>query len=411
MPKPVIADEPAKKAAKKREPTRVAGKGQDRQMARTPYKFRGEVADQIEKINKTFEAKVLRNASRLPQFNHISTGCFMLDFALMGGLPQGLGAMYYGWESSGKTTMALKAIAEAQRKFDFLGEDQIVAFVDVESTFDPVWAEINGVDTGRLLLSQPDSGEQAVDIVDALAYSKEVGMIVLDSIPALVPQKLIEESAEDAHVALVARLTGRLCSKLSQSFLTERKRGHHCTFLSINQFRMKIGGFVLGDPRVLPGGMQSNYFHTTKVEMKNKEKMGKDKRGFDVVELNEHGFNIKKAKIGNSIRNGEFQMIANPDNPLGQGTIDEAPTIAEYMKKFGLVEGKAVSKSTGKGSGLYVAAWDERFSSPAALVDRIRNDEEFNLWSRQQIVMIQREERNLPPVPKDGWLMGAIVGE
>lgn len=360
--------------------------------------FSGELAKLIEDANKTYGMRMIRPANRLPTWNHISTGVFILDFALHGGLPQGLATTYYGWESSGKTTGALRAVANAQKKFP----DKRVVWVDPESTFDPIWAETHGVDTSKLLLASPDSGEQAVDIIDGAAYALETSMIVLDSIPALVPQKLIDDSAEDAMVAVVARLAARMCSKLAQSFLTERKRDHWVTILTINQFRYKIGTFM-GDPRVLPGGVQSNYFHTTKVEIKNKETMAKDEKGFEVPDVNEHAFHIKKAKVGASIRNGEFQMVMSRHHASGlpQGSIDDAHTVVAYAKMLGVVEGKP--------KAFVIPEWDLHFGKTAEIEEALRKDSVLNMWMQQRCIMHNREDKGLPPAPRDNWLVGGKI--
>src|SRR5690606_3448584 len=128
---------------------------------------------------------------------------------------------------------------------------QTVAIIDVEGTHDATWSEKNGVDQDKLLVVKPETGEMAVDTADALCSTKEVSLIVVDSIAALTPFKEVEDSADDQHVGLQARLVGRMVRKLTSTLISERNRGHEVTVLFINQYRMKIG-VMFGDPRTMP---------------------------------------------------------------------------------------------------------------------------------------------------------------
>lgn len=406
MPARKTAKKAAKKVVKKKVPARVRDRGDiapDELLVKPknkPKPIKGELQDLMKDIDKTYGVGRIRRASQLPRFNHIPTGIFLLDFALLGGFAEGLPAMLYGMESSGKTTGAMKAIANFQHKHP----NKRVAFVDPENTFDPLWAETQGVDTENLVYADPESGEKAVDLVDAFSRTAEIGMIVLDSIPALVPMKLVEDSAADANVALVARLMGKLCSKLSQSAISERKRGHTVTFLSINQFRARIGGPpAFGVPKMLPGGFQSNFFHMTKVELANYVKLGKDRHGFETPEFNEHKFKITKSKVGASIRNGEFVMIANPDHELGQGTIMDAKTVGSYAKKLGII--------TGNSPKIRLEPWDLTFKKQDELFDAIEKNTQLSNYLKHHCIAKQRENKGLPALPPDGYLVDYNAGE
>ena len=172
-----------------------------------------------------------------------SSGCLSLDIALgVGGYPRGRIIEIYGPESSGKTTFALQAIAEHQK----LGGR--AAFIDAEHALDPVYAERLGVDIDELLLSQPDTGEQALEICDALVRSEAVSIIVIDSVAALVPQAEIDGEMGDSHVGLQARLMSQALRKLSG---TINKTNTTCIF--INQLREKVG-VMFGNPETTPGG-------------------------------------------------------------------------------------------------------------------------------------------------------------
>jgi RecA/RadA recombinase len=144
---------------------------------------------------------------------------------------------------------------------------------------------------------------------------------------------------EDQQVGLAARLIGKFLRKMQQALIDERKRNHYPTVILINQWRMKIG-VMHGDPRTLPGGNALKYVHSVGVEITNKENVdGKDASGNNVVDFNEHMFRIKKNKVGNSIRSGEFKMIRNPSHPLGAGFIDDAATVVTFGRRMGFIEG------------------------------------------------------------------------
>lgn len=346
-------------------------------------------------VNKAMGTGTMRPSSLMRKFTHIETGIFMFDFALLGGLPEGLASMIYGIESSGKSTVAIRIIAHKLQKYP----DKKAIWVDSEQTFDTEWARKHGVDTDRLIVSEPESGEQAIDIIDAVMYAEDVCAIVLDSIPATVPQKISSNSAEDATVGLLAQLMGKMCSKILTSWKKERKRNHYVDVILINQFREKIG-VMFGDTRSTPGGKQPNYLCTTKIEMKNKEIMGKDGYDNEVVDYNQHTFKITKSKIGNSVKTGEFRLILNSDHDLGLGAIDEAGTVVTYAKKMGFLTGG------GKSQKLYGVA--EPFPKQDAIKDYLNDNPDEMLRMKQILIAAQREEKGLPPIPHDGWLLGPV---
>ena len=363
--------------------------------------FEGELAKVIGQINTQYGAKLARPANILPRYSHIPTGVFMLDLALAGGWAEHTASQIVGVESSGKTTLAYLSAAEAQKKYP----DGIVAWIDTDNMFDPGHAARLGVDVSRVILMQPESGEQAVDCLEAFARCREVVLVVLDCIASLVPQKIIDESVEDVQVAVVARLTGKMCSKMSAVFMHERKRKHILSFLTINQFRFKVG-LVFGDPRIIPGGVQQNYFHMTRVEMKNKvlytENEEKDKQ----AEANQHSFSIMKSKTSAGIKNGDFTMIVNPDHPLGFAAIDQSATILGYSMRAGLVV--PVDPSKPKGS-IRCSAFRVTVKNEKEMRSLIVTDPALRLWLIQQTISAARVRQSLPPFPKDGYLCGKLV--
>ena len=303
-----------------------------------PVRSGSELDAIVAQMRKEFGDGVVEPARDKRQPQRIPTGIFSFDMATCGGIFCHCINTFHGIRSSGKTTAALKAVAGAQRKYP----DSTPVFVDQEHTFDPVWAAKLGVDLDRLLVSRPDTGEQAVDIVEAMVRTAEVSLVVVDSVAALIPLKEIEDSAEDAHVGIHAKLVTRMVRKTIAAFTTEAKRGHEIAVIAINQQRSQIGGWSpTGDPISLPGGKALGFYTALQAKFKNKENLTKDDQGFDMLAYNEHAFTIEKNKYNAGIRAGEFQLMrrASEDYPLSEGDIDDAATMVAYAKKMGLYTG------------------------------------------------------------------------
>lgn len=350
-------------------------------------KEKSELDETIEHINKRYGAHSSHKANEVHQPDRISTGSFMLDFALLGGLPISRGSMYVGERSSGKSTMACKAIASVQEQFP----DQRAVLLDIEGTFDPTWAEKLGVDLSSLEVVPCETGEMAVDVGDALIQSKETSLLVVDSVAAMAPIRELDNSIEDQHIGLQARLIGSFVRRITSSFIKERKRGHNITVLYVNQFRMKIGGFGR-DPRSIPGGKALEFGTSVQAIIKNKEHKGKTEEGVEGMEYNEHSFTITKNKVNAGPRTGEFQLIRMDDeeNSLFIGDIDDSSTVLTYAKKFGLY--------TGGGSSWTLDFDDTRlhFSKAAEAIAALRED--INLyWSlRTKVIQEQAIRLGMP---------------
>ncbi len=246
----------------------------------------------------------------------ISTGSLGLDIALgVGGLPRGRIVEIYGPESSGKTTLALHAIAEAQKN------GGSAAFVDAEHALDPVYAKKLGVDIDELIVSQPDTGEQALEIVDTLVRSNAIDVLVVDSVAALVPRAEIEGEMGDSHVGLQARLMSQALRKLTGSISRSR-----CTVIFINQVRMKIG-VMYGNPETTTGGNALKFYASVRLDIRRTGQI-KDR---DEIIGNATRVKVVKNKVAPPFKQVEFDIM------YGEG-VSKVGEVLDLGVKAGLIE-------------------------------------------------------------------------
>ena len=306
---------PVKKIVPKKEESKVEKKdGKANDITETLRSLKTKFGDEV--IMTLDETKHV-------DIDSISTGSIGLDDALgIGGLPRGRIIEIYGPESSGKTTLALHAVAEAQKG------GGICAFIDAEHAMDPVYAKNIGVKLEELLISQPDNGEQALEIVDSLVRSGKIDIVVIDSVAALTPRDEIEGEMGAHHVGKQARLMSQALRKLTGTVAKSKT-----TVIFINQIRMQIG-VMFGNPETTPGGKALKFYTSVRLDIR---RIAQIKKGDEVVG-GRHRVKVVKNKIAAPFRTTEFDLI------YGEGISREGELLA-LGEKFGMVAKAGASYS------------------------------------------------------------------
>lgn len=277
------------------------------------------IAEAISQIKQRFgEGSIMRlGEAKAMRVDAIPTGCLSLDIALgVGGLPRGRVVEIFGPEASGKTTLAQHVVAEVQKM------GGIAAFIDAEHALDPDYAKRIGVNINDLLISQPDTGEQALDIVETLVRSNGVDVIVIDSVAALTPKAEIEGEMGDHFIGLQARLMSQALRKLTAIISKSR-----AVVIFINQLRMKIGVFF-GNPETTTGGVALKFYSSVRIEVRRAAQL---KKGEQIIG-NRVRAKVVKNKVAAPFKNTEFDIMYNEGISLSGDVLDTATNLGVITK-------------------------------------------------------------------------------
>ena len=310
----------------------------------TPAEKEKALAETIAQIEKTYGKGSIKrmNYTVVNKVHSVTTGCLALDLALgIGGLPRGRIVEIYGPESSGKTTLSLHVIAETQKA------GGMVAFIDAEHALDPVYAQALGIDLSRLYICQPDNGEQALDIAEALMRSAAMDVIVIDSVAALTPKAEIDGEIGDSHVGLQARLMSQALRKIAGV----SNKTKTC-MIFINQLREKIG-VMYGNPEVTPGGKALKFYASVRLDVRKGEPIKES----SAIIGNRTKIKVVKNKLAPPFKTVEVDLI------FGKGFSNEG-SILDLAIEYGIVQK----------SGSWFSYNDERIGQGRETVKNLMNE-------------------------------------
>lgn len=286
----------------------------------------------------------------------LPTGVFAVDYATGGGLPIWGSTCFWGPDSGGKTTLGINAMVMAGqicwRCFNLISECSCSgnalrmksSWIDIEGTFDRDWATKVGADPDSYILALAESGEQYINIATQVIKAEDCGLVVIDSLAALAPSSELEAAAEDQFIGLQARMITRMVRNLKQRLIRERKLGHPCAILFVNQMRTKIGQ-LYGDPETMPGGygMKHEFSLLLRLVKKSLRKDGPDRKYFDAKrsknQAERFSFSVKKAKVQTLAGVGEFVRVVEkmPELDLSPGMVDDYATLLSYCKTYNII--------------------------------------------------------------------------
>lgn len=329
----------------------------------------GVVAELIESMEKKYGEGAVMRASDAVGLNvqRFSIGCYRIDFALGGGLPESRMIEIFGNESAGKTTLLLKAIASFQRKY----KNGVCALFDYERTFDPVYAQLLGVNLARLLVFNPDQAEQGADMMNDLLLNKQVPILIgVDSLAAMTPTSTLDVSAEKAEVGVQARLINRLMAKCNTRMKRNLKDPNFptTTVIFLNQQREKVG-VMFGDPTTTPGGVGKNYYCSVRIKLfssgASKKKISEKIKigGFEkeILFARVTSFEVIKNKAGGvPFEDGEYRYFIKPYKGYVPFTYDNEDALYELGRFHGLIavkpkQGFVYRNVTGGKEHLFIA--------------------------------------------------------
>jgi recombination protein RecA len=286
----------------------------------------GSLRDLAKTFQKDYGEAVITFGGTWVNTDRITTGLFPLDLAMGGGFPLNKTMVIWGPESSNKTNIALLTLAEHQRRFP----EKMCAFFDIENSFDPAWAKKLGVKTDDVAVIRPSFAEQATDMFEASIYADDCGLIVFDSVAAMMTAAEMEKSAEQESMGGASKAIGKMCRKINHALTESDKVGRRPTVILINQVRSKVG-FVLGNPDMMPGGNALKHLANIILRVYGKNEMD-NKVSTTMPVKKSVKFILDKWKCPVLNSSGTFSMTTIPHNNFRVGQCDDFNTISEYLK-------------------------------------------------------------------------------
>lgn len=291
----------------------------------------GGVKDVIAQAQKDHGDKIAHSGAEFVDYERIPFGVFPLDLATGGGIPEGKMSMIYGPESSGKTNIALKLMASYQ----FIYPDRQNIWIDAEHSFDSLWAARMGVDVDNLIIIKPDFAEQCVDIMEGLVEADDIGLVILDSVAALVPHNEIESDASKEQVGGNSKIVGKLCRKISTALQGAMKEDRYPTVFFINQRRIEIGK-MFGNPEKYPGGNTLRHYCNIILRSYAKDKIIKAVDP-QLPCIKESSVTLTKWKVPITSPTCTYDMVMIPHETFGVGDVADINTVMNQGKNYGLI--------------------------------------------------------------------------
>jgi len=291
------------------------------------------VADIIKGLQKSMGKEVVTVGSALGTVERIPTGLFEFDLAIGGGVPRGRISIFWGEESSGKTTTALKVIATHQRNHP----EESCVFIDVENSYDEIWGKKMGVDNKKLIYVLPDTAEQVVDIVQEFLAAEDIGVIVIDSIAAMISNNEEQSSADKAVVGGTGLVVGKLYRKSTLGLSKAKREGRFPTLIAINQVRQKIG-VMYGDPSVMSGGNAFKFASSLTVKLRGKNLVDPKIDG-KLASFKHIIGTVQKWKVPITSQNLEYFMatVNNEDYGLEIGKVEDYKSVEKHLEEIGVL--------------------------------------------------------------------------
>jgi recombination protein RecA len=350
-------------------------------------------------VRKEKGDKIAVKGSQIPDVERIHTGVCEFDVGTGGGFPKGRITIVYGVESSGKTNLALKAIAYIQKYYP-PGKNRC-AFINLEGTFDPAWATKMGVDVDQLDVINPAYGEEAVDITDAVLRASDLAICVVDSIAVMVSSKEIAKSVETADMGTSAILIKRLCNKAVIALAEEARKDHYPALVLINQRRFKVG-VMFGDPETMPGGETMKFLSSLTVRLYGKNIVDKNYHP-DIPCWKDTSVIVKKAKIPVTSANFEYKMAMMPVGDIDIGDTDSWNFVSGYLKSNGTLvkekEGWRMKMPNLKPAIMpTLAGWEEQYVCDLGF--RVNCQQEVVKMLQDKKFTVAEKEESAPAVDK-----------